>query len=156
FPNSFCRSAMALRHSFLAFEFQRITRTVRRMKVATTIVRVLLGLMFVVFGSNIFFHFLPMTPPKPPPPLAVGFSTALMESHYILVIGAMQLIGGALLLIGQYVPLGLTLLGAVIVNIVLFHIFLDRSGLAIAAVVSALALFLLWQYRAAFAGLVRR
>src|SRR5438132_11483034 len=125
------------------------------MKIATIIVRVLLGLAFVVFGSNIFLHFLPMTPPTPPPPLAVDFSKALMESHYILVVGALQVIGGALLLLGRFVPLGLTLLGPVIVNIVLFHIFLDTSGLPMAAVVSALALFLLWQYRAAFAGLVK-
>lgn len=125
------------------------------MKIATIIVRVLLGLMFVVFGSNIFLHFLPMTPPTPPPPLAVDFSKALMESHYILVVGALQVIGGALLLLGRYVPLGLTLLGPVIVNIMLFHIFLDPSGLPIAIVVSALALFLLWRYRTNFAGLVQ-
>lgn len=125
------------------------------MKIATIIVRVLLGLMFVVFGSNIFLHFLPMTPPTPPPPLAVDFSKALMESHYILVVGALQVIGGALLLLGRYVPLGLTLLGPVIVNIMLFHIFLDPSGLPIAIVVSALALFLLWRYRSSFAGLVQ-
>lgn len=125
------------------------------MKIATIIVRVLLGLMFVVFGSNIFLHFLPMTPPTPPPPLAVDFSKALMESHYILVVGALQVIGGALLLLGRYVPLGLTLLGPVIVNIMLVHIFLDPSGLPIAIVVSALALFLLWRYRTNFAGLVQ-
>ena len=125
------------------------------MKIATIIVRVLLGLMFVVFGSNIFLHFLPMTPPTPPPPLAVDFSKALMESHYILVVGALQVIGGALLLLGRYVPLGLTLLGPVIVNIMLFHIFLDPSGLPIAIVVSALALFLLWRYRTNFAGFVQ-
>lgn len=129
-------------------------RTLPRMKIATIIVRVLLGLMFVVFGANIFLHFIPM-PTTPPPPLAGDFSKALFLSHYLYVVGALQVIGGALLLLGRYVPLGLTLLGPVIVNIDCFHIFLDRSGLPMAAVVSALALFLLWQYRAAFAGLVR-
>ena len=63
--------------------------------------------------------------------------------------------GGLLLLIGRYVPLGLTLLGPVIVNILLFHIFLDPSGLPMALVVAVLALFLLWRYRANFAGLVK-
>src|SRR5437879_1023821 len=113
------------------------------MKILTIIARVLLGLVFVVFGLNIFLHFLPMEPPKPPPPLAIAFNKALMESHYMLVVGALQVIGGALLLIGRFVPLGLILLGPVIVNIVLFHIFLDPSGLPMAGVVSALALFLL-------------
>ena len=123
------------------------------MKVATIIARVLLGLMFVVFGSNIFLHFIPMPPQKPS--LATDFSKALMESHYVYVVGLLQLIGGLLLLIGRYVPLGLTLLGPVIVNILLFHIFLDPSGLPIAIVVAVLALFLLWRYRTNFAGLVR-
>jgi len=124
------------------------------MKVATTIVRVLLGLMFVVFGSNIFLHFIPMPPQKPS--LATDFSRALMESNYMYVVGALQVAGGLLLLIGRYVPLGLTLLGPVIVNILLFHIFLEPTGLPMAIVVSALALFLLWRYRTNFAGLVRR
>ena len=124
------------------------------MKIATIIVRVLLGLMFVVFGSNIFLHFIPM-PQTPPPPLAGDFSKALFLSHYLCVVGALQVVGGALLLIGRYVPLGLTLLGPVIVNIALFHIFLDPSGLPIAAAVSAMALFLLWRYRSNFAGLVQ-
>src|SRR5881397_4338691 len=123
------------------------------MKAATIIARVLLGLMFVVFGSNIFFHFIPMPPQKPS--LATDFSKALMESHYIYVVGLLQVIGGLLLLIGRYVPLGLTLLGPVIVNILLFHIFLQPSGLPLAVVVSALALFLLCVYRGAFSGLLK-
>ena len=123
------------------------------MKIATIIARVLLGLMFVVFGSNIFLHFIPM--PPPPATLAGDFSKALMQSHYIYVVGLLQVIGGLLLLIGRYVPLGLTLLGPVIVNILLFHIFLDPSGLPMAIVVAALALFLLWRHRTNFAGLVK-
>ncbi len=124
------------------------------MKIATTVVRVLVGLMFVVFGANIFFHFIPM-PDKAPPRLAADFGNALMQSKYMLVVGALQFLGGALLLLGRYVPLGLTLLGPVVVNIVLVHIFLDPSGLPMAGIVSALILYLLYQYRTAFAGLVR-
>ena len=108
------------------------------MKIATIIVRVLLGLVFVVFGSNIFLHFIPM--PPPPATLAGDFSKALMQSHYIYVVGLLQVIGGLLLLIGRYVPLGLTLLGPVIANILLFHIFLDRSGLPLAIIVAVLNL----------------
>ncbi len=124
------------------------------MKIATIIVRVLLGLVFVVFGSNIFLHFIPM--PPPPATLAGDFSKALMQSHYIYVVGLLQVIGGLLLLIGRYVPLGLTLLGPVIANILLFHIFLDRSGLPLAIIVAVLVLFLLWRYRTNFAGLLKR
>ena len=124
------------------------------MKIATIIVRTLLGLVFVVFGSNIFLHFIPM--PPLPATLAGDFSKALMQSHYIYVVGLLQVIGGLLLLFGLYVPLGLTLLGPVIVNILLFHIFLDRSGLPLAIIVAVLALFLLWRYRTNFAGLVKQ
>src|SRR5205809_1525924 len=123
------------------------------MKVATLIARALLGLMFVVFGLNIFLHFLPM--PPLPATLAGDFSKALMQSHYIYVIGMLQVIGGLLLLSGRYVPLGLVLLGPVIVNILLFHIFLQRQGLLMAIIVALLALFLVWRYRTNFAGLVR-
>ena len=123
------------------------------MKVATIVARVLLGLMFAVFGSNIFLHFIPM--PPLPATLAGDFSKALMQSHYIYVVGLLQVIGGLLLLIGRYVPLGLTLLGPVIVNILLFHIFLDPSGLPMAIVVAVLALFQLWRCRENFAGLLK-
>jgi hypothetical protein len=107
----------------------------------------------VVFGANIFFQFIPMPPLKPS--LATDFSMALMKSHYMYVIGFLQFAGGLLLLIGRYVALGLTLLGPVIVNVLLFHIFLQPEGLPMALFVAVLALFLLWRYRSHFAGLVK-
>ena len=123
------------------------------MRIVVIIARVLLGLAFLFFGLNIFFMFL--KPPSQPTGLAADFGKALMESHYMYVVGALQVLGGFLLLIGRFVPLGLTLLGPVIVNILLFHIFLDPPGLPIAIVVSVLALIVLWGYRASFAGLVK-
>jgi putative oxidoreductase len=123
------------------------------MKTATIIVRVLLGLAFVFSGVNIIHPLFKMPEMAASP--AKDFSMALMQSHYMYVIGALQLAGGLLLLSGRLVPLGLTLLGPVIVNILLFHIFLNQAGLPIAIVVSVLALFLLWQYRANFAGLLK-
>ena len=123
------------------------------MKIDTIIARVLLGLIFVVFGSNIFLHFIPM--PPLPATLAGDFSKALMQSHYMYVVGLLQVSGGLLLLIGRYVPLGLTLLGPVIVNILLFHFFLEPTGLPMAILVAVLALFLLWRHRTNFAGLVK-
>jgi uncharacterized membrane protein YphA (DoxX/SURF4 family) len=123
------------------------------MKIIVTIARVLLGLMFVVFGLNIFLQFLPQPPPPSGP--AGDFGKALFVSHYLYVVGALQVIGGALLLAGRFVPLGLTLLGPVIVNILLFHILLNPTGLPIAIVVAVLALIVLWHHRASFAGLLK-
>jgi putative oxidoreductase len=118
------------------------------MKYAIIIARILLGLVFAVFGSNAFLHFIPMPPMEGP---AGAFIGALISSGYIYVIAALQVGGGLLLLIGtRFVPLGLTLLGPVIVNIMLYHIFLDTSGLLMACVISILALFLLWVYRDKF------
>ena len=122
------------------------------MKIVTIIARSLLGLVFVVFGSNAFLQFIPMPPPQG---LAGDFTKAIFASHYSYVVAVLQIAGGALCLAGRFVPLGLTLLGPVIVNILLFHVFLDPKGLPMAIVVSALAFFLLWRYRANFAGLVK-
>ena len=123
------------------------------MKIATNISRVVLGLIFVTFGSNMFLHFIPMPPPPEGP--AREFMTALFMSHYVYVVGALQVVGGLILLSGRYVPLGLTLLGPVIVNIDCFHVLMAPAGLPMALVVSFLALFLLWRYRGHFAGLVK-
>ena len=67
----------------------------------------------------------------------------------------MQLAGGLFLLIGRFVPLGLTILAAVIFNILVFHTLMAPEGFAPALVVTVLELFLLWRYRDAFAGLLR-
>ena len=122
------------------------------MKIAILIVRTLLGLVFVVFGLNAFLQFIPAPPPQG---LAGDFTKALFLSHYFYAVAVLQIAGGALLLLGRFVPLGLTLLGPVIVNILLFHICLEPSGLPHAVVVGALALFLLWANRQAFSGLIK-
>jgi len=122
------------------------------MKILTIIARNLLGLIFVVFGLNAFLQFIPLPPPQG---MAGDFMKALFLSHYFYVVAILQIVGGAICLLGRFVPLGLTLLGPVIVNILLFHIFLEPTGLPLAVVVSALELFLLWAYRGAFGGLIK-
>jgi putative oxidoreductase len=123
------------------------------MKIVTIIARVLLGLMFAVFGFNGFFHFLHMPPPTNP--AAIQFFTALSTTGYMNVVFALQIIGGLLVLLGLFVPLGLTILCPIIVNIVLFHVCMAPEGLPLACVTSLLALFLIWRYWTNFAGLLR-
>lgn len=120
------------------------------MKIAAIVARILLGLPFVVFGLNGFLHFIPM---QPMPGDAGTFAGLLYTSHYLVVVSLVEFIGGALLLAGRFVPLGLTLLGPVIVNILLFHAFFAPSGLMVALVCVLLELFLIWAYRKAFEGL---
>ncbi len=69
------------------------------MKIATIIARSLLGLIFVVFGSNMFLNFIP-APPLPAGP-AHDFITALYVSHYLYIVGILQVIGGVLLFTGR-------------------------------------------------------
>lgn len=120
------------------------------MKYAYVTARVLLGLVFTVFGLNGFLHFL-STPLLPG--LAGQFMGALYGSHYHAVVFGTQLIGGVLLLSDSYVPLALTLLGPVIVNILSFHLFLERGGITPAIVVTVLWFVVFSQVRRSFAGL---
>ena len=123
------------------------------MKVLTVIARILLGLIFVFFGSNGLLHFLPM--PPLPQGVAGEYLHSFFASGYVYVISSFQLVGGLLLLIGRFVPLGLTILGAVIVNIWAFHLLMAPAGLPPAVVVTILELFLVWSYRDRFAGILR-
>jgi putative oxidoreductase len=119
------------------------------MKIAVLIARVLLGLLFLVFGLNGFLHFIPMPPPSG---LAGQYMGALFFSHYLVPVFLLQMVGGAILLVGRYVPLGLLLLGPVLVNIVLFHSLMAPAGLPIALFATVLWLIVFAGVRKAFAG----
>jgi putative oxidoreductase len=121
------------------------------MKILVLIVRILLGLLFLVFGLNGFLMFIPTGPM--PSGLAGQFVTVLVQSHYVLVISALQVVGGALLLVNRYVPLGLTILGPIIVNIFLYHLLLFHMGVGIAVVVAILWGIIAFYHRQAFSGL---
>jgi putative oxidoreductase len=121
------------------------------MKTVVLIARLLLGLIFVVFGLNGFLNFLNMGPM--PTGLAGQFIGALFLSHYFWVIAALQIVGGALLLVNRFVPLGLVLLGPVIVNIILYHVFLNPSGIVMAIVVTVLWFIVFYGNRQHFSGI---
>ncbi|HSE33177.1 MAG TPA: hypothetical protein VLA93_16500 [Pyrinomonadaceae bacterium] len=121
------------------------------MKILTLIARLLLGLVFVFFGLNGFFNFLDMGPM--PTGLAGQFIGALAQSHYFWVVAALQVVGGALLLINRFVPLGLVLLGPVIVNILLYHVFLNPAGILMAVVVTVLWFIVFYWHRQYFSGI---
>ena len=119
------------------------------MKITTLIARILLGLLFLVFGLNGFLHLIPMPPPTG---LAAQYMGALYVSHYLVFIFLVQVIGGALLLANRFVPLALILLGPVLVNILLFHSFMAPAGLPLALVTTVLWGLVFYAVRRAFAG----
>ena len=123
------------------------------MKILVVIARVLLGLMFLIFGLNGFLNFLPA------PPLtgvSGAFLGALMTSHYVYLICAVQALAGLFLLANQFLPLGLALLAPVIANIVTYHLTMQRSGAQLAILATILWGFLAWKFRAYYAPLATR
>ena len=120
------------------------------MKILTHISRFLLGLIFLVFGLNGFLHFIPMPPPSG---VAGQFLGSMFVTKYLLFVFAIQLIGGVLLLINRYVPIALTILGPIIVNILLFHGLMNPAGLGLALVVTILWAVVFASVRSAFAGI---
>ena len=119
------------------------------MKSIVTISRILLGWIFVVFGLNGFLHFIPTPQFRG---VAAQFIGAIFTSHFYTVVFLTQIAGGLLLLSNRYVPLGLLLLGSVIVNILGFHIFMSTTNLPLALVVTALWLIVFFRVRSAFSG----
>ena len=121
------------------------------MKIAFLVARILLGLLFTVFGLNGFLHFIPSSLPSG---LAGQYVGALYVSHYLVVVFLLQLIGGLLLLVNRFVPLALVLLGPVIVNILLFHAFLAPEGLPMALFATILWFVVFAGVRKAFDGVL--
>ena len=114
------------------------------------IARILMGLIFFVFGLNGFLHII--RPPKTPMPEgATAFIVALMKTAYLfqLIMGT-QLIVGILLLVNIFVPLALALVAPIIVGIITFHIFFEPAGLPMASIVFVLEIYLAWADRQAF------
>jgi putative oxidoreductase len=117
------------------------------MKIVTMIARLLLGLMFLVFGSNMFLNFIqaPM-----PTGLAGQFTAALFAAHYFYVVGAIQVVSGILLLANRYVGLGLTLLAPVLFNILVYHLLMNPGGIGMGAFATLLWLLVGWEHRIVF------
>jgi putative oxidoreductase len=118
------------------------------MRIVYAIARYLLALMFLVLGSNLILNFIPMK--DTPTGLAGQFSAALSASHYFYVVGAIMVVSGILFLVNRFVGLGLTLLGPVLFNILLFHILMNPSGIGLGAFATLLWFLVAWQHRIVF------
>ncbi len=125
------------------------------MKFAVIGARVLLGLIFVVFGLHGFFQFSFI--PAPEMNEAAGsFMGALVGTGYFMIaVKLVELVSGLMILTGRFLPLGLILLAPVSVSILLFHTFLDQAGLGMAIFLVAMQLFLAWSYRDSFSGVLQ-
>ena len=120
------------------------------MKVASTIARILLGVIFVFFGANLVHPFLKSPMPTGP---AGQMMVGLYATHFLVLIGLCQVIGGLLMLIGRYVTLGLVILGPVLVCIDFFHLVVVPSGIPMAALVTLLWILVAWAHKHHLAGI---
>jgi uncharacterized membrane protein YphA (DoxX/SURF4 family) len=108
------------------------------------LVRVTLGIMLVVFGSNKFLHFIPLPPPTG---AAADFMNSLGATGYIFpIVGILEVGIGVLLLLKKWIAFALILLAPISINILLFHLFLDIPGLSIALLVAALNGILMYKH----------
>jgi uncharacterized membrane protein YphA (DoxX/SURF4 family) len=117
--------------------------------------RIILGLIF--FGSGVFgllmaFGVVPMPPQNPPlTGAAEAFMTGLFKSGYLFqLIKITEVVVGALLLFGRFVPLALVIIAPVVINIFAVHAFLMPKGLPMAIALVLLEAYLGWAYRASF------
>jgi uncharacterized membrane protein YphA (DoxX/SURF4 family) len=114
------------------------------------VLRIVLGLAFLVFGLNYFLHFLPEPPPSPQ---ILEFVIPFVAAKYMGLVKTIEIAAGAALLANRFVPLALTLLAPILVGILNFHAALAPSGLPVPLVLTAIEIVLAWSYRDAFAPL---
>jgi uncharacterized membrane protein YphA (DoxX/SURF4 family) len=118
------------------------------MKPLTLVARLLLGLVFSVFGLNGFLAFIPAPPMAGP---AGAFIGAMAGSHYLFLVSGTQLVAGVLLLSNRFVPLALALLAPMLANILVFHLTMQPAGIPPGIVASLLWGFLAFRFRSYFA-----
>lgn len=125
------------------------------MKIATHIVAVLFGFIFIAGG--LFFFFGTMPPPPPADSLPGKFMAAFGPTGYMAFVKVLEILGGVLVAVPKTRNLGLLILGPVVINILCFHAFVVKGGFTpVHAFITLAPLFLLWTERKAFAGLVNR
>ena len=122
-------------------------------RIVTAIVRILLGLMFLVFGLNGFLNFMPA--PKDMLQEIITVMGALMKAGYMTVVSGAEVLVAVLLLTNRFVPLALALLAPIMVGILTFHIFMAPATIVPGIVVTVMELYLAWVYRSAFRPLLQ-
>ena len=120
------------------------------MKIAVIIARILLGFVFAASGT---VSLLKLGKMGGMPADATTFLSLMVAHHYTTFVAIVMLIGGLLLLIGRFVPIGLVCLGPILVNILLFHFLFHVRGSVTGLVCTALEVFLIVAYRSSFRGL---
>jgi uncharacterized membrane protein YphA (DoxX/SURF4 family) len=124
--------------------------TTKTSQTFTLIARVLLGLIFVVFGLNFFLHFIHNAPPDPTSRAGQFLGGLFASGYFFQLLKVLEILIGLLLLSGFYTPLALILIFPISINILLFHAILAPAGVALPLIIFALNIYLAWIYREAY------
>lgn len=119
------------------------------MKWVVRVVRSLLGLGFVVIGSDYFLKFIPEPDMSQLPQVVKDYMGVLMPTKYLAVVKTLEVVGGLLLLSGRFTPLGVVILMPIAVNILLFDLLLARQP-GLGAVIVVLLVVVMFGYRRHF------
>lgn len=117
----------------------------------TKIIRIVLGILLIVFGANKFLHFIPIRMVS-----MEDFLNSFGAAGYIFpVVGVIEVVVGVLLLLKKWIAFALILLAPISINILLFHLFLDVPGIAMSFLITlfnGVLIYKHWpQYRPLFA-----
>jgi putative oxidoreductase len=118
------------------------------MQILNRITAALLGLVFIVFGSNFFLHFIPIPKPHEGSPAAM-FMGGMFVSGMLAFVKVLEILGGVLMAIPATRNLGLVILGPIIVNIFAFHVFFFGPASLIDPMLIGIAVLTAWQALAA-------
>ena len=112
---------------------------------ALLVVRLLGGLMLVVFGANKFLHFIQMEHGT----IESGaFMMALFATGYIMkIVAVVEIVAGVAFLTNKYVPLMAVILFPIMLNAFLMHLFLDPAGIGGAAIILSINIILMYVSR---------
>jgi putative oxidoreductase len=125
------------------------------MKKATMIFRVLLGLLYLVFGLDYFLHFIPYQPMHTGE--AAALKAGLMGTGYIYpMMKTIQIVAGISLMLDRYAPFSAVVLFPISLNVLLFHTILVPSGWLMGVFLMVPNLFLGYAYRKYYAGMFIR
>ena len=130
------------------------TENTKSVRIAATVVRYLMGLIFFVFGLNGFLNFIPQPPMEGD--LGTFMGGLAVSGYFFPLLKATEVIAGALLLSGFYVPLAIAVLGPITLNIFFVHAIMEPSGMPIAIFVLLGNLFLAYAYRGNFSGIFQK
>lgn len=129
----------------------------KKINLPAVVARVLLGLIFLFFGLNFFFHFLNAAPVDPASKAGAFLGGLFASGYFFTFLKVLEVLYGILLIAGLFTPLVLILLFPISINILLFHVLIEAAPqpLAIAVLLFVLNVYLAWVNRVAYAPLFK-